>query len=149
LHWFLGGLPVSAVGYGGRKIRTSMEILDHLHLTYEFPNGIYVSFEANQLTPRSYSRVGEEFTGTKGTIWTSRGGITHYKGENARDTEAIRTNYDITQDALTQFITRVLEDKPENVAERSARSTMIALLGRAAVYKREEVTWKGEFGSIA
>lgn len=149
LHWFIGGLPIQATGYGGRKVRTSMDILDHLHLSFEFPNGIFVSFEANQLTPRSFSRVGEEFTGTKGTIWTSRSGITHYKGDNSRDTETIRTAYDITQDALTQFITRVLEDHPENVAERSALSTMIALLGRKAIYTGKEATWKGEFGGVA
>ena len=72
LHWFLDARPIRAVGYGGRKVRTSMEILDHLGLTFEFPNGIHVNFEANQLTPRGFSRVGEEFTGTKGSIATSR-----------------------------------------------------------------------------
>ncbi|MBI3697155.1 MAG: Gfo/Idh/MocA family oxidoreductase, partial [Acidobacteria bacterium] len=64
LHWFLG-LPTRAVGWGGRKVRTSMEILDHLSLTFEFPNGILANFEANQLTPRGFSNVGEQFTGTK------------------------------------------------------------------------------------
>jgi predicted dehydrogenase len=148
LHWFIGGLPLRAVGYGGRKVRTTMEILDHLHLAYEFPNGVYVSFEANQLTPRGYSRVGEEFTGTNGTIWTSRSGITHYKGNNARDTETIRTSYDITQDAFKEFIGRCLSGEVENVVERSALSTMIALLGREAIYTQKEATWKGLFGNL-
>ncbi len=30
LHWFLGARPIRAVGMGGRKVRTDMEILDHL-----------------------------------------------------------------------------------------------------------------------
>ena len=51
LHWFLGAPPISVVGYGGTKIRTSMEILDHLSLTFQFPNGIHVNFEANQISP--------------------------------------------------------------------------------------------------
>src|SRR5712692_11140728 len=72
LHWFLGATPIRAVGYGGRKVRTSMEILDHLSLTFEFPKDIHVNFEANQLTPPGFSRVGEEFTGTKASLHTSR-----------------------------------------------------------------------------
>lgn len=146
LHWFLGGLPLSAVGYGGRKVRTSMEILDHLTLSFTWPNGIHVNFEANQITPRGFSKVGEEFTGTKGSIHTSRGKMIHIKGPN--DIETMDSKGDITIDALQAFITRVLNGDVENVAERSALSTMIALLGRAAIYNGgKEVTWKGEFGA--
>jgi len=35
-----------------------------------------------------------------------------------------------------------------NMAEQSARSTMIGVLGRTAVYRGREATWKGEFGSV-
>jgi predicted dehydrogenase len=150
LHWFLGGLPLRAVGWGGRKVRTTMEILDHLSLTYEFPKGVFVNFEANQLTPRGFSRVGEEFTGTKGTIATSRQQMVHFKAVAAGakpDVETMESKRDITNDALEDFITRVLSGTPENVAERSAYSTMIALLGRAAIYSGKEVSWKGEFGA--
>lgn len=139
LHWFLGGLPIRAVGRGGRKVRTSMEILDHLNLTYEFPNGIQVNFEANQLTPRGFSRVGEEFTGTKGTIATSRAQMVHYKGIN--DVETIKSPRDITIDAIEAFLSNILSGKVENVGVRSAESTLIAILGRTAVYTGREVTW--------
>jgi predicted dehydrogenase len=60
LHWFLGGLPVSAVGHGGTKVRTSMDLMDHLSLTFVWPNNLVVPFEANQITPPGYSKVGEE-----------------------------------------------------------------------------------------
>ena len=66
------GLPLRAIGNGNRKIRKDFEILDNIHVVYEWPNGFIVTFEANQLTPRGFSRVGEEFTGTKGTIHVSR-----------------------------------------------------------------------------
>lgn len=144
LHWFLGGLPLRAVGYGGRKVRTSMEILDHLSLVFEFPNGIHVNFEANQMTPPGYSHVGEEFTGTKGTIATSRQRLVHMKGP--KDQEVIESKRDITYDGIEAFLERIQFGQMENVAERSAQSTMIALLGRAAVYSGREATWKGEFG---
>ncbi len=139
LHWFLGGLPLRAIGWGGRKVRTSMEILDHLSLTFEFPNGIHVNFEANQLTPRGYSNVGEMFTGTKGTIATSRAQMVHYKGPN--DLETIKSQRDITIDAIETFLSNILSGKVENVGVRSAESTLMAILGRTAIYERREVSW--------
>jgi predicted dehydrogenase len=142
LHWFLGGLPIRAVGWGGRKVRTSMEILDHLSLTFEFPKGVYVNYEANQLTPRGYARVGEEFTGTKGTLATSRAQMTHHKGPTAKESETIQSPRDITIDALENFITRVVTGNVENVGVRSAESTLIAILGRTAIYTGREAAWK-------
>ena len=145
LHWFLGGLPIRAVGWGGRKVRTTMEILDHLNLTFEFPNNIFVNFEANQLTPPGFNRIGEEFTGTKGSIATSRARMIHYKGPN--DSETMDSKRDITYDGIEQFLERIVTNNPENVAERSAQSTMIALLGRTAIYNKREATWKAVFGA--
>lgn len=145
LHWFLGGLPIRAVGYGGRKVRTAMEILDHLSLSFEFPNGIHVNFEANQLTPRGFSRVGEEFTGTTGVIETSRAKMVHTRGPN--DVETMESKRDITYDAIEAFLGRIQSGDVENVAERSALSTMIAILGRTALYEDREASWKSEFGS--
>jgi predicted dehydrogenase len=146
LHWFLGARPIRVVGYGGRKVRTSMEILDHLGITFEFPNGIHVNFEANQISPRGFSRVGEEFTGTKGVIETSRAKMVHVRGP--KETETIESKRDITIDGIEGFLTRVLTGNVENVAERSAISTLFAILGRTAIYNGREATWKGEFGDV-
>lgn len=145
LHWFLGGLPVRAIGWGGRKVRTTMEILDHLTVIYEFPNGIFVNFEANQLTPRGFNRIGEEFTGTLGSIATSRARMIHYK--SLKETETINSKRDITYDGIEQFLDRIVTNNPENVAERSALSTLIAILGRTAVYNKREATWKSVVGA--
>jgi predicted dehydrogenase len=146
LHWYLGQRPLSAVGYIGRKVRTDMEIMDHLTLSFKFPQGIHVNFEANQITPPGYSKVGEEFTGTKGTILTSRGRMTHVKGP--KDQETIESKRDITIDAFEQWLERIQNNNPENVAERSAISTLFAILGRTALYNGKEATWKGEFGNL-
>lgn len=144
LHWFLGGLPVSAIGRGNKKVRKDMDILDNLTVIYQWPNGMFVNFEANQLTPRGFSKVGEEFTGTKGSIATSRQRMTHYKGP--RESEDMPTKRDITIDAIEAFLTRIVENQPDNVVERSALSTCIALLGRTAIYSGREATWKGDIG---
>jgi len=145
LHWFLGGLPLRAIGYGGAKVRTTMDIMDHLTLSFEWPDGIHVSFEANQLTPAGFSHIGEEFTGTKGTLETSRARMVHHK--SLKEHETIPSKRDITYEGIEQFLERIVTNNPENVAERSALSTMIALLGRTAIYTGKEQTWKGLFGA--
>jgi myo-inositol 2-dehydrogenase/D-chiro-inositol 1-dehydrogenase len=146
LHWFLNARPVSAVGSGGRKMRTSMEILDHLTIAYTFPDDIHVNFEANQLSPNGFRHVGEQFTGTKGVLDTSRARMVHIKGP--RNEETIEAKRDITNDAIEAFLEKILDGNVENVAERSAISTLFAILGRTAVYSNREATWKGEFGSV-
>jgi len=146
LHWFLDARPTRAVGMAGTKVRTSMEIMDHLTLSYEFPNGIHVNFEANQISPRGFSRVGEEFTGTKGVLETSRARMIHHKGP--KDSETMPSPRDITNDAIEAFLTRVQNGEVENVAERSAISTLFAILGRTALYNKREAVWKDEFGDV-
>jgi hypothetical protein len=123
-----------------------MEILDHLTLSFEFPNGIHVNFEANQVSPPGFSRIGEEFSGTKGLLATSRARLVHHKGP--KEIETIESKRDITYDGIEAFLGRIESGDVENVAERSARSTLIAILGRTALYTGKEQTWKGLFGSI-
>ncbi len=146
LHWFLEGLPIRAVGYAGTKVRTSMDILDHLTLSFEFPKGIHVNFEANQISPRGFDRVGEEFSGTRGVLATSRSRLVHHKGP--KEQEVIESKRDITYDGIEAFLGRILSESVENVAERSALSTLIAILGRTALYTGKEQTWKGLFGDL-
>ena len=145
LHWFLGATPLKAVGYGGAKVRTSMQIMDHLTLSFEWPDGIHVNYEANQLSPPGFTRVGEEFTGTKGVIETSRSRMIHHKSKEEHET--IPSKRDITIDAIEAFLGRILSGDVENVVERSAHSTMIAILGRTAIYTGKEVTWKELYGA--
>ena len=146
LHWFLDAHPIRAVGMGGTKVRTSMEILDHLTLSFEFPKGIHVNFEANQISPPGFGKVGEEFTGTKGVIETSRARMIHHKGP--KDAETMASPRDITNDAIEAFLTRIQNGEAENVAERSAISTLFAILGRTAIYQKREAVWKDEFGDV-
>jgi predicted dehydrogenase len=144
LHWFLGGVPLSAVGYGGIKVRTSMDILDHLSVAFQWPDNMVVNYEANQYTPRYASKVGEEFTGKNGYIEVSRQQMEHRR--SASDIDVMQSPRDITYDGIEQFLDRLQTGNVENVAERSALSTMIAILGRTAIYSGKEVTWKGLYG---
>ncbi len=146
LHWFLNARPVRALGMSGRKVRTTMDIVDHLSLSFEFPKGLHVNYEANQLTTGGWSKVGEEFTGTNGVIETSRARMIHHKSRTENQT--IPSPRDITYDSVEAFLTRIETGKVENVAERSAISTLFAILGRTAMYRQGEATWKAEFGDV-
>ncbi len=145
LHWFLGALPIRACGYGGRNLRTDRDVLDHLSLTYEFPRGVHVAYEASQVCPSALGKVGEEYAGSEGAITTSRQRSAVYK--DTRQGRTFESKRDITVDSIEVFLGRIFSGHVENVAERSAQSTMIALLGRAALYSGHEATWKGEFGA--
>jgi hypothetical protein len=90
--------------------------------------------------------VGEEFTGTRGVLETSRNRLIHTKGPNSAET--IASKRDITIDAFDVFLTRIQSGEALNMAEQSARSTMIGLLGRTAMYAGREASWTGEFGSV-
>jgi myo-inositol 2-dehydrogenase/D-chiro-inositol 1-dehydrogenase len=144
LHWFLGGPPLRAIGAGNRKLRKDFEILDNIHVIYEWPNGFLVSFEANQMTPRSYNRLGEEFSGTKGTIQVNRSRMLHYKETGAPENQAAKR--DITIDHVENFLGKIADNKPDNIVEQSAISTCIAILGRTAAYTGKEATWKAVVG---
>lgn len=149
LHWYIGARPISVVGMGGTKVRTSLEILDHLSLAYEFPNGIHVNFEANQISPPGFRRVGEEFTGTKGILQTARERVIHIKGPKKEDSETIEPKHrDITQEAFEAFLENIQTGKVENIGERSGISTLFAILGRTAVYQKRPAVWKSEFGDV-
>jgi hypothetical protein len=71
--------------------------------------------------------------------------MVHHK--SLKEHETIPSKRDITYEGIEQFLERIVTNNPENVAERSALSTMIALLGRTAIYTGKEQTWKGLFGA--
>jgi predicted dehydrogenase len=146
LHWFLGARPIRVMGMSGKKVRTTMDIVDHLSLVFEFPKGLHVNYEANQITPRGFNHIGEEFTGTKGTIETSRARMIHHK--SVSEHEEMKSPRDITMDGIEAFLGRIETGKVENVAERSAISTLFAILGRTAMYKPGEAVWQKEFGDV-
>jgi hypothetical protein len=105
-----------------------------------------VNYEANQISPPGFSKVGEEFTGTKGVMETSRKAMVHHK--SARDIETIPSPRDITNDGIEAFLGRIETGKVQNVGERSAISTLFAILARTAMYRQGEAVWKQEFGDV-
>ena len=140
IHWFTGMKPVKACGYGSRQRTDIGDILDNLAFTFQYANGLVVSFSANQFgRGTGWSDVGETFMCEKGTIHISRQGYKlHREGQPV---EEVKTVGDITKDAVDQFIEGARTGQMENAAIWGAESTLMAILARESIYTGKEMTW--------
>ncbi len=141
VNWFLGKHPVSAMGYGGRQVRTDIgDIMDHLALTYRFDDGRILSYSASQFCKGGYGHVAETFIGEKGAIETSRRGYTLWNG--GQEPVRVATSYDITMDGVKLFLAGVRGEVPkQNLAFAAAESTLTAIMGRVAIETGKEARW--------
>jgi len=140
LNWFAKAHPLKAIGSGGRKRRAYGDNLDHLTVTYEYPNGLRGTLVATQLTPPRYRDVREQFFGTRGVLETHR---QYYKWDRG-DGPVIKVDSkrEITIDAVESFLSKVLAGTPENTAFSACESTLTSILGRMAIDAKREVTWE-------
>jgi myo-inositol 2-dehydrogenase / D-chiro-inositol 1-dehydrogenase len=138
INWFLGSKPLKALGTGGRTVEKRGDLLDHLSVTYDYPQNVQMTFVGSQMTPRYFRSNRERYIGENGFIETTRESWTYNTGSGPV-TE--KSEHDITMDALQEFVRRVTEGKPENVGIRAAESTLTAILGQMAIDRKREVTW--------
>ena len=139
LNWFLGGRPASAIGAGGTVARTKGDMRDHNFVAFEYADGVQGQLTGTTVAPPGYRDVSEQFFGEKGMIETSENFLRHFKGPGDETVE--KTPRNLTIDAVTEFVKRIAEGRPENTAVRGAESTLTAILGRMAMDLRREVTW--------
>jgi len=139
INWFMGAHPTKAVGSGGRTVEKRGDLLDHLSVTYDYPDRVQMTFLGSQMTPRYFRSNRERYIGDKGFLETAREYWSYSTGAGPLTTE--KATQDITVDALQEFVRRVTEGKPENVGVRAAESTLTALLGQMAIDRKAEVTW--------
>jgi predicted dehydrogenase len=155
VNWFMGTHPEKAAGYGGRRSRSHGDVLDHLTLSFEFANGVHFSYSANQFSTRGFSDIGETFICEKGALHTSRQGYRWFnkvvdetpadKGYRTPTPEEApaeaRTRYDITEDAVAEFIAGVRGGQVENAVFPAVETMYTAIMARQAIYTGREVTW--------
>ena len=144
VNWFMGTHPVKVAGYGGRAVRKSPgTILDNLAATFEFADGTIFSYSANQICVNNFTDVSETFMCENGAVNVSRLGYKLYNKAGRREPPVeVATNYDITQDAVNQFVEGARTGKIENAAFAAVESTLTAIMAREAIYKGKEMTWK-------
>jgi predicted dehydrogenase len=142
VNWF-AGTAVKATGYGTQAVRKKGDVYDSLCASLQFADGMVFSYSANQFVggqAQAFQDVSETFMCERGTVRTSRQGITYWK-ERGKAPEEVTTKYDITQDAVNQFIEGARKGEIENAALWGADSTLMAIMAREAIYTGRETTW--------
>jgi len=134
--WFLGRLPITAVGFGGRARRQTGNMFDFFSVDFDFGDDVHIHSQCRQITG-TYGRVGELFTGTEGVCY---GG-----GKLDGKTVEIKEIKLDTDNAMVQehvdLIRSVISGNPLNEAKTIAESTMVAIMGRISAYTGDLVRW--------
>jgi predicted dehydrogenase len=142
VHWFTGRNPAKAVGYGTRALRKVGDVLDSLSVTFQYSDGLVFNYSACQMAGIGWNDISETFMCEDGSVNTSRRGVTVFRKGKREATETWPTNYDITIDAVNEFVEGARTGKLENAALWGADSTLAAIMAKDAIYSGKEVTWE-------
>src|SRR5688572_6944739 len=143
INWFKGGYPVKAQGMGGREVRKGKdygEIYDHHYVEFTYADGSILNSQCRHI-PGTMSKVDELIIGTKGKIFCDEAKMTDNKGEviYQYDKKLENNPYQTEHDELFEAIAK--GEYKFSDAERGAKSTMTAILGRMATYSGQVIEW--------
>ena len=153
--WTMDTHPLRVFGSGGINLyrdqppgRTTM---DNYIVVYEFPGDVRLEFSHIYFDPSGFSGIKERVFGAKGAIdlatatWQER---RDSDPENRSKTQPVKlevpdAGQDSTYLSLAAFIENARGRKtPLNHAESAMRSTLVAMMGRKAIYEKRVVTWE-------
>jgi predicted dehydrogenase len=143
INWFKGGYPVKAQGMGGRQVRKGKdygEIFDHHYVEFQYADGSILNSQCRHI-PGTMSKVDELLIGTKGKIFCGASQIKDNAGNVTFqfDRKTENNPYQTEHDELFAAIAKG-EYKFAD-AERGAKSTMTAIMGRMATYSGQVLEW--------
>ncbi|QJD77560.1 Gfo/Idh/MocA family protein [Spirosoma rhododendri] len=145
-NWVKNSYPVSCQGTGGRQVRNGKddgEIFDHHIVDFVYADGTTINSQCRHYEG-TFSRVDELFLGTKGKVEGMEKRTSALMGYNGQpiythDAKADGNPYQIEHDELFAAIAK--GDYKFADAERVAKSTMTAIMGRMATYSGKVVKW--------
>jgi len=143
INWVMEGYPVKAQGMGGRETRKGKDygqIFDHHFVEFEYGNGVVFNSQCRH-QKGTMSKVDEYIAGTRGRVFFDAGRITDLKGNTIYQFDKKMENqpYQAEHDELFAAIAN--REYKFWDAERGAKSTMTALLGRMATYSGQKIEW--------
>ena len=154
INWFIGKHTESAIGFGGRVRRLTGDQYDFFSIDFYFGNGGF-SRSMSRLSGGCADTLGELVMGTKGysncknTIFNPDGSI-KWQYEYPRSNEGKSTGIVEVSPYVQEHIdlvTAIRTNKPVVEAERTAISTLTAIMGRTAAYTGQKVTWEDMLNS--
>ncbi|MEE2876928.1 MAG: Gfo/Idh/MocA family oxidoreductase [Candidatus Neomarinimicrobiota bacterium] len=145
-NWFIGDVPVSAQGMGGREVRKGPDhghIFDHHFVEFTYPDGQVVASQCRHQRG-CMNRVEEVFQGTRGTVHVHSGNyglLTSDKGRILYNHEGEEDINPYQHEHNELFAAIKKGDYRYNDVGMGAESTMTAILGRMATYSGQVISW--------
>lgn len=149
INWFMGKHPEQAIGFGGRARRLTGDQYDFFSIDFEFGNGVFSHSMSRQIDDCA-NTLGERIMGTEGytncknTIYNLDGSVKwryeYPKNKDGRSTEVVKISPYVQEHI--HLVTSIRTNTPVVEAERTAISTLTAIMGRTAAYTGQKVTWE-------
>jgi predicted dehydrogenase len=148
MTWAAGAPPLRCFGSGGinhfPNTPPGRSVMDNYALVYEFPNDVRLSFSQIYFDPPGFSGIKERVYGSKGavdlptaTFWELE------KRTNGVKLDVPNQGARAEAMAIASFLDAArAHTQPLNDAESGLRSTMVAMMGRKAIYEKRVVTWQ-------
>ena len=145
-NWIHGDVPpISAKGIGGAEVRRGKDagcLYDHFGIEFEYADGTRL-FHQNRQIPGCWNYVAENAHGTDGSpgVHQRPHHLHHHRQERVALHEGRCRSIDPYQKEHDDLFKAIIKNEPYNEAERGAKSTMTAILGRMAGYSGQLIAW--------
>jgi len=149
INWFMGKHPEQAIGFGGRARRLTGNQYDFFSIDFEYGDGVFSHSMSRQID-NCANTLGERIMGTEGytncknTIYNLDGSVKwtydYPKNKDGRSTGVVKISPYVQEHI--HLVTSIRTNKPVVEAERTAISTLTAIMGRTAAYTGKKVTWE-------
>jgi len=150
-NWFIGKIPVEAVGIGSRQRRITGDCYDNFSVDFVYDEKVHMQSMCRQINDCA-NNVSEHLLGTRGYtdgaefIWDSAGNVLYQyvppvdeNGESTQIAPYFQEHIDLV--AAIRTGNQIVE------AEETARTNLTAIMGRQAAYTGKKVTWEEMMGS--
>ncbi len=140
--WVIDADPVRALGLGGQRLRPPGSIWDHFAVTFDFANGVPLSFTCIQTIPEMRDEITCRAYGSEGYFFGDYFGQVWIRGNDPFPGGHVGNLY--TDGAVTnilEFHEAIVTGRHDNpTVTPSVRANLTAILGREAGYRSGEVT---------
>jgi myo-inositol 2-dehydrogenase / D-chiro-inositol 1-dehydrogenase len=148
MNWYLGKIPVKAMGWGGRQRRVTGDQYDFFSIEYVYDNGMHTHCAARQITGCSNLTL-QHIVGTEGYA-NAKGMLYNNKGEEVwkypwPEKESTDPTWKVTDPYVQEHINLITGIRTGNIVndgEAQVNSTLITIMGRMSAYTGKDITWE-------
>ncbi len=150
-NWFVGKVPLEAVGMGSRQRRVTGDCFDNFSVDFVYDKKVHMNSMCRQINDCA-NNVSELLRGTNGYtngaefIWDPDGNVLYQyvppvdeNGDSVQVNDYVQEHIDLV--AAIRTGNQIVE------AEETARTNLTAIMGRQAAYTGTKVTWEEMMGS--